>query len=437
MNKTLLIARSEYLRRVLTKGFLVGVLLAPLGLVLLFVLPAVLGSLSSDDAERRVAILDESGRLYEAVAAAAPERFAVERTAAPLDSLRVRVLDERLDVALVLPASLLEGRGEASVYGRSGGGLTQLDDVRDAVRGAVRDVRLADVGAPDEVQAVLAERPRVRSVTVTEDGDAADGALLATIIGFVVGFAIYLLMFIYGQLVMRGVIEEKQNRIVEVIASSVRPFELLMGKVLGIGAVGLTQVVAWGVLGAGVLAVLGPVLALFAGGPAPPPGAGVAGGVAAGGAAELPFDVGAIGALLTPGFLTVLVLCFLGGYLFYAALFAAVGSAVEQESDAQSLMLPLTLPIIVPILFLQPMLDQPDSTLSVVLSILPPFSTILLPVRAIATDVPVWQTALALALLAVAFLGAIWVAARVYRVGILMYGKKATFGDLWRWVRTA
>ena len=433
MNKIALIARSEYLRRVLTKGFLLGVLLAPLGLVVVFALPVLLGALSSDDAERRVAVLDESGRLYEAVAAAVPERFAVERTDGPLDSLRARVLDERLDVALVLPASLLQGEGEAAAYGRSGGGLSQLGDIRSAVRDAVRDVRLADVGAPDEVQAVLAERPQVQSVTVTEDGDAADGALLATGIGYVSGFAIYLLMFVYGQLVMRGVIEEKQNRIVEVIASSVRPFELLMGKVLGIGAVGLTQVAAWVALGAAVLAVLGPALALFAGGAAGP--AGVPGAEAA--PAELPFDVGAIAALLTPGFLLVLVLCFLGGYLFYAALFAAVGSAVEQEADAQSLMLPLTLPIIVPMLFLFPMLDQPDSTLSAVLSILPPFSTILLPVRVIVTDVPVWQTALALALLAAAFLGAIWVAARVYRVGILMYGKKATFKDLWRWARTA
>ena len=440
MNKTLLIARSEYLRRVLTKGFLLGTVLAPLGIVLVFALPAVLSALSSDDAERRVAVLDESGRLYDAVAAATPERFAVEQAAGPLDSLRAQVLDERLDLAIVLPASLLEGQGDAVAYTRSGGGLSQFDDVRSAVREAVRDVRLADIGAPDEVQAVLAERPGLRSVTVTEDGDAADGALLATIIGFVVGFVIYLLMFLYGQLVMRGVIEEKQNRIVEVIASSVRPFELLMGKVLGIGAVGLTQVAAWWGLGALTLVALGPALALFAADAAPPPGTGVPGAGApggAGGAADLPFDVGAVAALLTPGFLLVTLLCFLGGYLFYAALFAAVGSAVEQESDAQSLMLPLTLPILIPILFLQPMLDQPDSTLSVALSILPPFSTILLPVRAIATDVPVWQTALALALLAASFVGAIWVAARVYRVGILMYGKKATFGDLWRWLRTA
>ena len=433
MNKILLIARSEYLRRILTKGFLLGIVLAPLGLLLVFALPIVISLVSSDDAERSVAVLDESGRLYDAVAEAAPERFALERATGPLDSLRAAVLDERLDLALVLPATLLDGRGEAAAYTRSGGGLSQFGAVQDAVRDAVREVRLQDVGAPDEVQAVLAERPDVRSVTVTEDGDAADGAFLATGIGYVSGFVIYLLMFIYGQLVMRGVIEEKQNRIVEVIASSVRPFELLMGKVLGIGAVGLTQVAAWVVLGAGVLAVLGPAVALFAGGPTPPPGAELAGGEAA----ELPFDVGAIAALLTPGFLLVLVLCFLGGYLFYAALFAAVGSAVEQESDAQSLMLPLTLPIIIPMLFLFPMLDQPDSTLSVVLSILPPFSTILLPVRVIVTDVPVWQTVLALALLVAAFVGAIWVAARVYRVGILMYGKKATFGDLWRWVRTA
>ena len=437
MNKTLLIARSEYLRRVLTKGFVLGVLLAPLGMVALFALPLLASLLSSDDGERRVAVYDASGQLYETVAAAVPERFAVEPTDAPLDSLRAQVLDERLDMALVLPAGLLAGQGDATAYTRAGGGLTQFDDVRSAVRDAVRDVRLREVGAPAEVQAVLAERPGLQSVTVTETGDAADGAFVATAIGYVSGFVIYLLVFIYGAMVMRGVIEEKQNRIVEVVASSVRPFELLMGKVLGIGAVGLTQIALWGVLGAGVLAALGPVLLAVAG-PGAVPAAGPAGAAGVGdAAADVPFDVGAVTALLTPGFLLILVLCFLGGYLFYAALFAAVGSAVEQESDAQSLTIPVTLPAIVPMLFLFPMLEQPDSTLSVALSIIPPFSTVLLPVRVAVTDVPVWQVALSLALLAAAFVGAIWVAARVYRVGILMYGKKASLADLWRWVRTA
>lgn len=434
MNKTLLIARSEYLRRVRTKGFLLGILLAPVGLVLLFTIPVVLALLTSDDAERRVAVLDESGRLYETVAGSLPDRFAIERAAGPLDSLRAQVLDERIDAALVLPPGLLQGEGGAALYARSGGGLAQFDVVQDAVRDAVREVRLQEIGAPDEVRTVVEARTPLRSVTVTDEGDAADGAFIASAIGYVSGFLIYMFVFIYGGLVMRGVIEEKQNRIVEVIASSVRPSELMMGKVLGIGAVGLTQILAWAALGAAVLAVLGPILAAFGGGAVP---AGPAGPGVPAEAADLPFDVGAITALLTPGLLGVMLFCFLGGYLFYAALFAAVGSAVEQESDAQTLTIPVTLPAIVPMLFLFPMLDQPDSTLSAVLSILPPFSTVLLPVRMSVTDVPVWQTALALALLVAAFVAAIWVAGRVYRVGILMTGKKATFGDLWRWVRTA
>jgi ABC-2 type transport system permease protein len=435
MNKTLLIAQSEYLRRVRTKGFILGVLLAPLGLALFVGLTVFIALLGSDDPDRRVAVLDESGQLYESVAAALPEQYAAERATTPLDSLRAAVLDERLDLALVLPASLLEGEGEAAVYAGSGGGLGQLDAVRDAVRDGVREVRLAALGAGDEVREVVESRARVRSVTVTDEGDAADGTLIASGIGYLTGFLMYGFMFIYGALVMRGVIEEKQTRIVEVIASSVRPFELMMGKVLGIGLVGLTQILAWVLLGAAVLAALGPILALFAGDAVAPTGPGADAATAA--AADLPFDPSAITALLTPEFFLVLLLCFLGGYLFYAALFAAVGSAVEQESDAQTLTVPVAIPIIIPILFLGPMLDQPDSTLSTVLSILPPFSTVLLPVRIAVTDVPVWQTVLALGLLTVAFMGAIWVAARVYRIGILMTGKKASFGDLWRWVRTA
>ena len=421
MNKTLLIAQSEYLRRVRTKGFVLGVLLAPLGLALFIGLTVFIALIGSDDPDRRVAVLDESGQLYESVVAALPEQYAAERAEGPLDSLREAVLDERIDLALVLPASLLEGEGEASAYAGSGGGLGQLDDVGDAVRDGVREV--------------VESRARVRSVTVTDEGDAADGTLIASAIGYLTGFLMYGFMFIYGALVMRGVIEEKQNRIVEVIASSVRPFELMMGKVVGIGAVGLTQILAWVLLGAAVLAALGPILALFAGDAVAPTGPGADAATAA--AADLPFDPSAITALLTPEFFIVLLLCFLGGYLFYAALFAAVGSAVEQESDAQTLTVPVAIPIIIPILFLGPMLDQPDSTLSTVLSILPPFSTVLLPVRIAVTDVPVWETVLALGLLVVAFVGALWVAARVYRVGILMTGKKASFGDLWRWVRTA
>ncbi|MDX1421477.1 MAG: ABC transporter permease, partial [Rubricoccaceae bacterium] len=257
-------------------------------------------------------------------------------------------------------------------------------------------------------------------------------------LAYVLGLLIYVAVLIYGVMVMRGVIEEKSNRIVEVIASSARPFELMMGKVLGIGAVGLTQLVGWSVLMLAFSAAAGPVLALlFAPEALSAPGVNLPEGAQG----ELPFDPEEIpallGQLLSPGLLLAFVGFFLGGYLLFSSLFAAVGSAVESESDAQTLQLPIMLPIILPIFFLPSVLTAPDAGLSVFLSLFPFSSPILMVVRMAATEVPVWQVLLAFAILFATFLGMIALAARVYRVGILMYGKRATLRDLWRWARTA
>jgi ABC-2 type transport system permease protein len=210
----------------------------------------------------------------------------------------------------------------------------------------------------------------------------------------------------------------------------------MMGKVLGIGAVGLTQLVSWSVLMLAFSAVAGPLLALLI-----TPEVMNTPGVNLPESGELPFDPeelpALVGRLLTPGLLLAFVGFFLGGYLLFSSLFAAVGSAVEQESDAQTLQLPLMLPIILPIFFLPGVLAAPDSALSLFLSLFPFSSPILMVVRMAATEVPMWQVLLAFVLLIAAFVGMIALAARVYRVGILMYGKRATFRDLWRWVRTA
>jgi ABC-2 type transport system permease protein len=204
-----------------------------------------------------------------------------------------------------------------------------------------------------------------------------------------------------------------------------------MGKVLGIGAVGLTQFALWVVLALAGLVALGTVLA----GMVDP--TALAGADAAT-VEDLPIDPSALTLANVPFDLIVyFLLFFLGGYLLYGSLFAAVGSAVEQESDAQSLQLPIMIPVILPALFLPFIADNPDAPASVALSLVPFFSPILMVVRAAATEVPFWQMGLALVLLALAFIGTIWVASRIYRVGILMYGKKATFKDLARWVRYA
>jgi ABC-2 type transport system permease protein len=423
-----LIARSEYVRRVRSPWFVVTTLLAPVFMLATVVVPIAVLSGSDEAAAPRVAVVDREGGLAGALVAALPEGTQATVSRAPLDTLRARLLADRLDGVVVLPRGVVEGTAGAAVYAT--GGLGEQAALRDAARETVRRARLRHAGATDAVLAAIDAPVSVSLVTVAAAGDVGGGALAQFGLANVLSLLIYVAILIYGAMVMRGVIEEKANRIVEVIASSVRPFDLMMGKVLGIGAVGLTQLVGWGLGLVALSLAAAPLVALLAG-PAvvPPPGA------AAG--ADLPFDPAALPALVTPGLMAAFVLFFLGGYLLFAGLFAAVGSMVDQEADAQSLQAPIVLPIMFPLLFLTYVADQPDAPLSVFLSLFPVSSPVLMVVRMTVTDVPLWEVALSLGLLVLGFIGVIWLASRVYRVGILMTGKKATFRDLWRWMRTA
>ncbi|MFN3596739.1 MAG: ABC transporter permease [Rubricoccaceae bacterium] len=419
-----LIARSEYLRRVRSWWFIGTTLLAPVLTLVVMLIPAFVLSLG-EDAPRRVAVRDETGVLAPALLANPPEGYDLFETARSEDSLRAAVRSGLLQTALVLPAGLLDGSAEALLLSRSGGGLTQHAVLRAAVREAVREARVQASGAPPELIGLLREGAPIRAVTLGDRGEAPEGAIASTVLANLLGLLIYMAVLLYGAMVMRGVIEEKAGRIVEVMASSVRPFELLMGKVLGIGAVGLTQLAAWGLLLVGMSAAAGPLLALLLAGAA---GADVD---------EFPLDLSALPLLLSPGLLVAFVLFFLGGFLLFASLFAAVGSAVDQEADAQTLQVPILLPIIVPLFFLPYVLDRPEAPLSVFLSLFPLSSPTLMVVRMAVADVPVWQVTLSFALLAATFTVMIALAARIYRVGMLMYGKRASLRELWRWLRAA
>ena len=437
MSPFALVARSEFLRRVRSKWFVATTLLAPILMLSVVIVPVVAISLADGpDEAREVAVLDGTERLAEALGADAPDGVLFVRAEAPEDSLRARVLRGDLSALLVLPEGLVRGEASARYLSTSAGGLTLQAELRGAVRSAVRAERARAAGAPEAVLDVLDAPTRLDFVTVSDDGDAAGGAEIGFFVANVLGLLVYVAVLLYGAMVMRGVIEEKTNRIVEVIVSSVRPFDLLMGKVVGIGAVGLVQLISWGVLLAGISAAAGPIVALFAGPEALASGAAGPGGVSPV-SPEAPFDPSAIAAVLTPGLLVAFVLFFLGGFLLFASLFAAVGSMVDTEADAQSLQVPVIIPIIVPLLFLPYVVDQPDAPLAVALSLFPLSSPILMVVRMAVTAVPLWQVLASLALLGVSFVGAVWVAARIYRVGILMTGKKASFRDLGRWVREA
>jgi ABC-2 type transport system permease protein len=428
LHKIWLILRSEFWRRIRSKAFILATLLVPIGFVILAAAPALFGYLAEQTDERTVALVDETEQLADSLMAASDSRVTFAPTTMPIDSVRAAVRDGRYDGYLLLPASLLEGKGEATYYSMEGGGITLRAQIDNWVNRVLRTHRLKSAGVPAEVRAIAESEVGVSTRKLSpEEGTTTDSSLALTAIGYVMAFVIYGAVLIYGQYVMQGVIEEKSNRVVEVVVSSVRPFELLMGKVLGIGAMGLAQMMTWAVLVVGGFAAAGPVLALLF----TPSDLGVSPDASQ----QALMDAAGVTIPTIPLDLVVwFILFFLGGFLLYAALFAAVGSAVEQQQDAQSLLIPVMFPLILPILFLIFIIESPNTTASIVMSMIPFFSPILMVLRAAITTVPVWEIATAFVLLIGTFIGMIWVAGRIYRVGILSYGKTPGFRELAKWV---
>ena len=261
---------------------------------------------------------------------------------------------------------------------------------------------------------------------------------IASGIGYLTGFLIYITLFIYGVMVMRGVMEEKTNRIAEVMISSVKPFQLMMGKIIGIGAVGLTQFLIWIILISGLTALLGSSLSPETiqqvqnaqGG-----SGGMQQAAPTGGMAALVTNLSSVNWIMVVG---CFLFYFLGGYLFYASLFAAVGSAVNEDSqDAQSLSFPITLPIILAIIIMINAINDPGSSLATWSSIIPFFSPIVMMARipfGVPDTVPYWQLGLSMVLLVLGFLFTTWLSAKIYRTGILLYGKKPSWKEMAKWL---
>lgn len=430
-SKIMTIIRHEYTQKVKSKSFLISTFLIPIGFVAVMALYIFILVISQDDTDRKLAIIDRAGGIGSQIVNSDTTKFYL--TDQSMESARTDVLDGKIDGFVEIPANVIES-GEVTIYTTGGGGIGMVNALDDVLGDIIRRERILQSGASEEVVRLVDMGVNVNTIKITADGDKEDFTKAMSFVGYFFGFVIYGLMFIYGAMVMRGVIEEKANRIVEIIASSVKPFDIMFGKVVGIGAVGLTQVMIWIILGIGILFAAGAVMGQFM---SPDAAQGVTEamaesqkGMSGGGMSDLPFKMPEIPPLLIVGF----VFYFLAGYFIYSTLFAAVGSAVDQESDAQQLQLPVTLPIIIPILFIFNVMSNPDGTLAVVLSLIPLFTPILMIVRIAATTVPVWQLALSVVLLAATFWGVLWIAAKIYRVGILMYGKKPTFKDLWKWM---
>ncbi len=420
------VLKSEFWRRIRSKWFVVMTVVGPVFLIGLMIVPGLVGYLASESNVRRIAVVDETNALAGLLAAWSDPRFEFVPVTAPPDSLRNAVEDGEYAGYLVLPARYHEGLGQATYYSVEGGGLTLETELQDVLDTLVDGHRLGTSNTSPEVVEFLRTKPDLRLVKLTEEGERADSAAASSLLGAIMGFFMYGAMFIYGAYVMHGVMEEKQSRVLEIIVSSVRPFELLMGKVLAIGAMGLLQMGVWAALLIAITLSAGGVISLFLD-PADfdlPAGVGEEDLLAAANFALPSLD---------PSLFVWFLAFFLGGYLLYSSLFAAVGSTVEHQQDAQGLMLPLTALIVIPILFITVVVESPNSTLSIILSVIPFFSPILMIVRIAVTTVPLWQVFASFALLCCTFVGAVWASSRIYRVGILMYGKRPTIRDLIRW----
>jgi len=377
-----------------------------------------------------VEVIDESGIFNKAFENKRSVNF--EKSKLSLSEAKKKVINEEEAFILFIPKDIKSG-GSIELFSQKNTGLSVITTIENQLNEQMRIKLLQDAGIDSETLDKIKPNLSIVSKELTLEGekDSSSGAAMA--VGFAAAILIYMSLFIYGIQVMRGIIEEKTSRIVEVIISSVKPFQLMMGKIIGIGLVGLTQFLLWIVLSAGLMSVASTILFKDQ---------------VAQVKSEIPMnDQSVAAAQKGPGtdilkavqtiewtyILPVFIVFFLGGYMLYSALFAAVGSAVETDTETQQFMLPITLPLLFTyIMSFSFIVNNPDSSLSFWLSIIPFTSPIAMMVR-LPFGVPNWELALSIVLLIGGFLFTTWIASRIYRVGILMYGKKVSFKELGKW----
>lgn len=438
MNKLWLIIKREYLSRVTKRAFILGTFLTPLGIGALIFLQIKLFSYK-DDNSKNIVVRDESGILTQAPENQANIKFSLSKDG--LDVLKTLVSAKQYDGVLVIPevADPMAKKFMLKYYSDDKLGGDMSNDIEKKVAESIRKYKINVLQLDTAKIAALKTDVDIDPDPIkgSENASSMSGAI-GIGIGMAMGFIMYLSVFIYGMMIFRSVMEEKTTRIVEVMISSVRPFQLMLGKIIGVGAVGFTQIIVWVVLIAliatGLTTMMGDTAQQMASNPQMAQGASAE-------ALQQAQSAGKTSQLIAEFqnqnwgvMLPLFLIFFLLGYLMYASLFAAVGSAVgDDQGEAQSLTLPITIPVILAIYIMMTAVRAPDSSLAVWSSIFPLFSPIVMPAR-LPFGPPVWQVALSITLLVGTVIGLVWLAGRIYRVGILMYGKKVTFKELGKWL---
>ncbi|MBQ9583740.1 MAG: ABC transporter permease [Bacteroidales bacterium] len=446
-----LIIGREYSTRVKKKSFILLTILTPLLMAALMFIPVVIALYSGED-KQVISIVDNTGLLegyFESNGKTEYKFLPVETTQ---ESLKQTF--ETYNSSTLIYVSALDAEGNASVtaYSREPLGMETKMAIEGKIGNALRDRKLRelDIQNFDEIMDKVRSEVKIDAYTLTNEGkEKKDTVEIYMIIAYVLSFLIYMFVAVFGSMVMRGVIEEKTNRIVEVIVSSVSSFELMMGKLLGVALVALTQFAIWMILiGAVIFGLQGVVTSQMADKMADvtatmsdattaiqETSVGIHPTADMGSLGEISSVLEQVSQINFPQILLCFLIYFVLGYLLYAAMFAAVGSAVDNEADTNQLSLPITIPLMIGLFIMLHTFQHPSSQLSIWASMIPFTSPMVMLARIPFGVVPAWQLILSVVLLIATFVTIAWASAKIYKVGILTYGKKATFKDLFKWLK--
>ncbi len=425
MSKIWFVIKREYIQIVRTKGFIIGTILGPVLMLAMLVIP-IIGSLAAGGEQKTIGVVDLTGQLYPGLVQKLGEtkmkdgrpRFLLQEYSpagpAGVDALRQelhkKVLAKQLSGYIFVPAGVVK-EGSAEFLSEHVSDFDEIRRINDALNGVVVEKRLQSEGLDPQLVAQYTRHVDLKTIKITEKGQEEDtGGTFA--VAYLLVMILYVSMFFYGAIIMRGVIEEKNNRVVEVVLSSLKPFQLMAGKLLGIAAVGFTQYLIWALFGLAATTYGGSLVTSM---------------VPAAGNFKMPH---------IPAYIFVyFVLFFVLGYFLYATIYAAVGSMVNSEKEAQQLLMPVTMFLVVPILLLMYVLRNPNGSFAVVMSLIPFFAPTLMLMRICVLLPPFSQILLSILLLILTTVGMIWLTSKIYRVGILMYGKRPSFPEIAKWVR--
>jgi ABC-2 type transport system permease protein len=468
MNKILLIIQREYVTKVRKKSFIVMTILGPILMASLFILPVYLAT--RHDEKELISVVDETGLF--AGKFENTDNYTFVPVTTNLQETKETLMKQGNYMLLHIPLTQLNIPDNAIIYSDKQPTLNLKNYISGVMSRELEKHKLAaeirkeiirntpgyQTGNDTSTQDMMSEtilkniHTDVKITTFKTDAGGTEQKSyteISMVVGLVASIMIYMFIFMFGTQVMRGVIEEKTNRIVEVIVSSVKPFQLLMGKIIGVALVGLTQFMLWIIF---TFIIITAVQTAF---PqqfkkTQTPQAQIAGQsvalpneTAPASPNTVTADTGndnmnevfeAFSSINLPVMIVSFLFYFLFGYLLYGALFAAIGSAVDNETDTQQFMLPVTVPLILSIVVAQTVIQNPESPLAFWLSLIPFTSPVIMMVR-IPFGVPTWEIALSIGLLILGFIGTTWLAAKIYRTGILMYGKKSNYRELWKWIR--